>query len=135
MVRAYVIAAEGETTFWFGVEGDAVISMKSYILSQSGYEDIELLEDCVLYEIDLTNLKTLYTKDIHIANWGRKLAEQELLKTEERLINQQFLTAIERYEAFISNRPDIIKRVQLTYVASYLGMSAVSLSRIRAGVK
>lgn len=135
VVRAYAITAEGETTFWFGVEGEAVISMKSYILSQSGYEDIELLEDCVLYEIDLTNLKTLYTKDIHIANWGRKLAEQELLKTEDRLINQQFLTATERYEAFISNRPDIIKRVQLTYVASYLGMSAVSLSRIRAGVK
>src|SRR5690606_27082323 len=46
IVRAYAPAAETDITFWFGKEGQAVISMKSYVQQQKAYEHIELLEDC-----------------------------------------------------------------------------------------
>lgn len=135
IVRAYANTVNNETTFWLGKEGDTAISMKSYVANQKGYEDVEILEDGLLYELNTQNLQQLYDQDIHIANWGRKLAEQELVKTEERLISQQFRTATERYKELVKNSPDLIQRVQLGHIASYLGITQVSLSRIRAEIK
>ena len=83
----------------------------------------------------MISLNHLFSEDIHIANWGRKFAEQELMKTEKRLIAQQFKTATERYQDLIDNSPELLQRVQLSYIASYLGITQVSLSRIRANLK
>ena len=135
IVRAYTNSADNEITFWFGKEGDAVISMKSYVAHQKGYEDIELLEDCELYELKTQNLQELFEKDIYIANWGRRFAEQELIKVEERLISRQFSTAKARYTELLMNNSELIQRVQLGHIASYLGITQVSLSRIRSEVK
>lgn len=135
IVRAYSYIDDNEITFWFGKEGDVVISMKSYVANQKSYEYVQLLEDCDLYEISLVNLDGLYHEDIHLANWGRKLAELELIKTEARLIERQFGTATNRYEKLLEQSPDILRRVQLGHIASYLGISQVSLSRIRAEIK
>ena len=104
IVRAYTELADNEITFWFGREGDTVVS----------------------------SLHELFSKDIHIANWGREFAEQELLKTEERFIGRQFKTSLERYRDLMNHTPDLLQRVQLGYIASYLGITQVSLSRIRA---
>lgn len=135
IVRAYVDTSDKEITFWFGKEGDTVVSMRSYIANQKGYENIELLEDSILYELKTSCLRELFSADIHIANWGRRFAEQELVKTEERLISLQFKTALERYQQLLKDTPDLLQRVQLGYIASYLGITQVSLSRIRARIK
>lgn len=132
IVRAYANSGDTEVTFWFGKEGDTAISMKSYVENLQGYENIELLEDCKFYELKTKSLQQLFEQDIHIANWGRKFAEQELIKTEERLIGRQFRTAMERYQELLNTHPDLIQRVQLGHIASYLGITQVSLSRIRA---
>lgn len=135
IVRAYANQNNNEITFWFGQEGETVISMKSYVEQKNGYEYIELLEDCELYQLNTTTLQTLYQEDIHIANWGRKFAEQELVKTEERLISRQCRTALQRYQELLSKHPELIQRVQLGHIASYLGITQVSLSRIRAEIR
>ncbi len=135
IVRAYSNKEETALTFWFGIEGSTIISMRSYVENKRGYEDVELLEDCILYKLNSEKLKALFETDIHIANWGRKFAEKELINTEKRLISRQFKTATERYQELINLHPYLIQRVQLSYIASYLGISQVSLSRIRADVK
>lgn len=135
IVRAYVNQADHEITFWFGKEGEGIISMKSYVENKKGYENIELLENCELYALKTIDLQRLFQEDIHIANWGRTFAEKELIKTEERLISRQFKTAAERYKELLKYSPDLIQRVQLGQIASYLGITQVSLSRIRAEVK
>lgn len=135
MVRAYANPGGEELTFWFGKEGDAVISMRNYVENRKGYETIELLEPCELYEIHTEDLRRLYNNDINIANWGRKFAEQELIKIEERLISRQCKTALERYKELLNNDADLLQRVQLGYIASYLGITPVSLSRIRSELK
>lgn len=135
IVRAYTSSENQDITFWFGTEGEPVVSMKSYVASQPGYESIELLEDCDLYMLETQKLHDLYSKDIHIANWGRKFAEKELVKTEELLISKNYKTASERYLELLTHKPFLLQRVQLGYIASYLGITQVSLSRIRAEIK
>ncbi|SJZ63297.1 Crp/Fnr family transcriptional regulator [Sediminibacterium ginsengisoli] len=134
IVRAYA-PGDPEITFWFGQEGDPVISMRSYVEQLPGYENIELLEDCTLYALKTASLQKLFQSDIAIANWGRKFAELELIRTEERLISRQFRTATERYKELMENNPGLIQRVSLGHIASYLGITQVSLSRIRAEIR
>lgn len=134
IVRAYAHYEGNEITFWFGQEGDAILSMRSYVEGKAGYEDIELLENCELYKMSFEQLQQLYSEDIHIANWGRKLAEKELIKTEDRQISRQSKPAMEKYKDLLLHHADLVKRVQLTHIASYLGITPVSLSRIRAGL-
>ncbi|GEN74619.1 Crp/Fnr family transcriptional regulator [Chryseobacterium hagamense] len=135
IVRAYASAEDRDITFWFGSEGEPVVSMKSYVENNPGYEHIELLEPCDFYRLKTADLQQLYHEDIHMANWGRKFAERELVKTEELIISRQFKTALERYRDLMRNKPDLLKRVQLGHIASYLGITQVSLSRIRAEMK
>jgi len=135
IVRAYSDHDGSEITFWFGKEGEAVISMKNYVEQKKSYENIELLEDCVLYELDNQRLNLLYHSDIEIANWGRRFAEKELVKTEERLISRHLGTAINRYSELLKHDHQLIQRVALGHIASYLGITQVSLSRIRAELR
>lgn len=135
MLRAYADVQEAEVTFWFGAEGEVVLSMRNYVENRPSYESIELLEDSILYELKTDILKQLFNENIEIANWGRKLAETELVKTEERLINRQVKSASDRYAELLRETPQLLQRVQLGYIASYLGITQVSLSRIRAEKK
>lgn len=135
IARLYTSTPENEITFLFCKEGDTIVSMKSYVLKEKGYENVELLENAELYELKTEDLHKLLNTDIHIANWARKFAEQELIKTEERFISRQFRTAKERYEEILRDSPDLIQRVQLGHIASYLGITQVTLSRIRAEIK
>src|SRR6218665_1449929 len=59
IVRAYSVFDGTEVTFWFGKEGDPVISMKSYVEGKKGYESIELIEDSTFYKINSKNLQRL----------------------------------------------------------------------------
>ncbi|KFC24367.1 Crp/Fnr family transcriptional regulator [Chryseobacterium sp. FH1] len=134
IVRAFVPQENQDVTFWFGKEGDVVLPMKSYVDNHPNYENIHLLEDSVLYQLEISALRELFETDIHIANWGRKLAEKELVKTEELFISRQFRTASQRYLQLLKEQPEILQRVQLGYIASFLGITQVSLSRIRAEI-
>lgn len=135
IARAFSNRDDKEITFWFGTEGDVMMSYNSYVSGKPGYETIELLEDSILYAISHDALQHLYETEITIANWGRKLAEYELIKTETCFVSQQGVPAAERYRNLLDSNPQLIQRVQLGYIASYLGVSQVTLSRIRAEVR
>ena len=132
IVRAFYYGKGREITFWIGAEGSVAVSMQSYINGRAGYETIETLEDCILFRLDGSVLQSLYTTDIHIANWGRKFAEKEILKTEKNLIPQLFTTGKERYENLLKEQPELLNRISLENIASYIGITPVSLSRIRS---
>jgi len=135
IVRAYADTEDHQITFWFGSEGATIVSMNSYVAGKPGYEHIELLEPCVLYALKTADLQQLYQEDLQIANWGRKFAEKELIRTEERLISRQFKTAAQRYKELLADSPGLLQRVPLSHIASYLGITQVSLSRIRSEIR
>jgi CRP-like cAMP-binding protein len=134
IVRAYSDSHEKQVTFWFGFEGDYVISAQSFVNNQPGYESMETLEDCILYEASSKALLSLFETSAELANWGRKLAEHEFLKVEGMFINRKYKTASQNYSELVQRIPSLPNRVPLKYIASYLGISQVSLSRIRAAM-
>src|SRR5690625_6350222 len=64
IARLYTNTSENEITFLFCKEGDTIVSMKSYVLNQKGYENVELLEDSELYELRTEKLHKLLEEDI-----------------------------------------------------------------------
>lgn len=135
IVRAYTLVDGKEITFWIGKEGATIVSMKGYVNGEPGYETIELMEDSVLYVLRHEQLQALFVEDLHIANWGRRYAEAELLATEQRLISMLSAIASERYRLLMEREPDLLQRLPLGSIATYLGITQTSLSRIRSKVK
>ncbi len=135
MVRTYTYNRDKEVTFWFGKEGDIIFPLQTLHTGQEEYANVELLEDTFLYEINLDTLQKLYLTDNYIANWGRKYVEYACIKSEKQFISRQFKTSLQRYKELIEEFPNITQRVSLNIIASYLGISQVNLSRVRAKMR
>lgn len=132
LARAYARREDREVTFWFSTEGAVLVSIRGYTEQAVSYETIELLEDSSLFRLNAQALQQLYATDVHLANWGRVLVERVWLQTEQQLIARQFRTAAERYEDLLQQNPHLLQRVALGHLASYLGITQVTLSRVRA---
>jgi CRP-like cAMP-binding protein len=121
-----------EVTHWFGFENDFVTSFHSFITQEPAVENIQLMEGCVLWAISRETLNGLLDKYHEVERLTRMAYEQYYLRLEERYVNGQFKTAAELYENLLKRAPHIIERVPLGYIASYLGMSQETLSRVRS---
>lgn len=121
-----------EITHWFGFENDFVTSFHSFITQTPAVENIQLLESCTLWSIAKDDLTALLNQHQEIERLLRIAYEKYYIRLEERFVNAQFKTAAERYENLLQYTPHILERVPLGCVASYLGISQETLSRIRS---
>jgi CRP-like cAMP-binding protein len=121
-----------EITHWFGFENDFVTSFHSFITSEAAVENIQLIEGSILWTISKETLTGLFNQHHEIERLVRIVYEKYYIRLEERFVNAQFKTASERYENLLLHTPHIIERVPLGYIASYLGISQETLSRIRS---
>ncbi|MGC4103924.1 Crp/Fnr family transcriptional regulator [Ferruginibacter sp.] len=120
-----------EITHWFGFENDFVTSFHSFITHSAAVENIQLLEGSILWSISHEQLTALLNRHHEIERLLRIAYEKYYIRLEERFVNAHFKTAKELYENLLLQTPHIIERVPLGYIASYLGMSQETLSRIR----
>ncbi|WP_247236570.1 Crp/Fnr family transcriptional regulator [Telluribacter sp. SYSU D00476] len=133
--RTYLLIDGKEITNWFSREGDITFSSNALYHQTAGFEYVELLEDSKLYVIPIESLNELYETNIEIANWSRVIHQEVLLKMQTLRIDRLSLSAKERYDKFIQENPDLFQRVNLGYIASYLGMTQQYLSNLRADVR
>lgn len=124
---------DGKENFnWFASENQFVTSLHSFLSQKPSYEHIEALEKCQLYEIAYDNLQLLYEEIPAFEKLGRILIEEYYVLLEERTLSLQYHSAREKYRAFLENEPGLYHRISLGQLASYLGISQETLSRIRA---
>jgi CRP-like cAMP-binding protein len=119
-------------THWFAFEEDFVTSFHSFITQQPAVENIQLLEPGVFWRISKDRLGALLLKYHEIERLVRIVYEKYYIRLEERFVNAHFKTAAERYQDLLKQAPHILERVPLGYIASYLGISQETLSRVRA---
>lgn len=132
LLRSYHWDGDREDTLWFATEGDAVASMHARFCNQPAIANIEALVSTSLYFISRTDLDSLFDRHHELANWGRRLAEEELYCLERRYGYVGCGDAYSRYCAFMRMRPvDMIQEIPLKYVASYLGIAPQTLSKLR----
>ena len=134
IARKYYINDSKEITTELYFENDLAISFDSYALQQPSREFIEALTDVtvsVTYYQAFQEAKAKYPK---LLSLDLMLAEYYAMWVENRLFQFHTLTATERYLDILDKSPHIVQAIPLTIIASYLGISLETLSRIRAKI-
>lgn len=132
ITRSYIIHDGKEITTWFSMEGDAVCGSWDLYRNKSGFEFVETIEKTIAYSISIEKLNELYVSDLDIANWMRVLQQENFLWLQDIHINILVLSVKERYLELLKRFPAIFQRVNLGYIASYLGTTLPTLSKIRS---
>jgi CRP-like cAMP-binding protein len=131
LLRLYYYVNGKEVTEYFATEGRLMGGVDSFFSRMPSRKEIEALEPCVLHSIAFNDLEMLYRQFHALEKAGRLLATAAFLSMQERLFSLQFHPAKQRYETLLAAAPDIVQRVPLGLIASYLGVTQVTLSRIR----
>lgn len=135
-VKTYSIDEKGnKEVVWFGFEGDMCFSLSAYFDVAYQLETFEILEDSLLYKTDVAYFRHLHQTHLAWSNWARRFAEVHLVELFLEIDEHRPLNAKERYLSLLKKNPHIQDRVPLKDIASYLGVSPVTISRFRKEMK
>lgn len=133
-VRYYHIKDGEEITGYFCFEKEFVSSYKSFLTRQPALNYIQALEETELLTIGYSDMQQLYAHPVlayKMERFGRLVAEFYLLCYEERVTSFITQTPEERYNKLLETGREILQRIPQHYIANFLGITPVSLSRIR----
>jgi CRP/FNR family transcriptional regulator, anaerobic regulatory protein len=132
LLRCFYINEDTEVCSWFMKEGDVIYSVESFLLQRQSYESIQAIEEAIVFYIDYSELQYIYNTYPEFNFIGRVLTEKYYTLSEQRLYSLRMHRADERYSYMMNKFPDLMQRVPLKYLASYMGMTEVWLSKVRA---
>ncbi|MDC2863676.1 MULTISPECIES: Crp/Fnr family transcriptional regulator [unclassified Bacillus (in: firmicutes)] len=131
-VRQYSIDEMGkEVTSNFYTEEQAIANFNHHKQDKSSSYSLACIEDCILVVGDLDAEKDMYNKYTQLETMTRKMIEEKLGDMQDELASFIASTPEERYKSLLRKRPHLVDRVPQHQLASYLGITPESLSRIK----
>lgn len=131
VIRGFIADAGKDITTWITAEHEMVTAISSLDLSTPATENIEAIEDCELIGIKTLALQALYDLYPEFNITGRKLLQQYYRDAERRALIVRLSTAEQKYSSFIEQYAHLANRIPLKFIASYLGVTIETLSRVR----
>ena len=135
VLRAYYYKDGKDITAYLAVDHGMVTAVDSFIQKKASRFNIETLEDTTVLTTTRSDLENFLNQHPQFEPTARLFLEELYMELADRLESMMFHTAQERYEALIAQNPDIIQRVSLGHIASYLGITQETLSRVRAAAR
>jgi CRP-like cAMP-binding protein len=133
MLRTFTVDEKGnEPILQFSMEGWWIADLYSFLTDEPSQYNIEALEECELLLITKENWNILLEKVPAFERYFRILIQNNLIATQRRLMSSLSETAEEKYTKLINNFPGCIQRVPQHMIASFLGITPETLSRIRS---
>ncbi|MBC8753902.1 Crp/Fnr family transcriptional regulator [Kordia sp. YSTF-M3] len=131
-LRTYLVSKSGkEHTIQFAIKGWWISDYIGYFSETKSVLFIECIEDATLYKISRDDVEEIYTKIPKIEHFIRKKLERSFMSFQKRILANLSQSAKERYLNFTHDYPNIEQHVKNYHIASYLGITTESLSRIR----
>jgi CRP-like cAMP-binding protein len=134
VARIYYYKDGIDITESFAFDGEIIARVESLFTGNPSQKAIQILEDSEIIAINATQLFGLYDEFPQIERLFRLIFEAGYVETVRRIESIQFHTAEERYQALMK-KPNLLQKIPLKHIASFLGITQVSLSRIRATSK
>ena len=136
LFRVFYLDAKGnERTELFSTPGNPYISCHSYFRGEPAFYQVEAITpQASAYCLSKKILEHLCSVNLEIANWVRMVCLDELYCLERKSDIFGRYEATERYKNLIKIRPELIREIPLKYIASYMGITQQSLSRLRSQV-
>ena len=132
LFRIYYLKDGIEINTCFCKENSITSSFNSFVNHIPSNENIQALENSVVVTLSSENLAKLYSDSQIWQTIGRLLTEKECLRLSDRASSLSFESALEKYKNLLKYQPGIIQRVSIQHIASYIGVSRETLSRIRS---
>ena len=132
VARIYYYKNGKEITEWIALDGQFFLSITSFFQRAPSHLTIQTIEPSQVYGIHHDDLMMLSGKYHDVERLLRKMVTYSLILSQERMDSIQFESAQQRYERLLKTSPQIVQRVPLTYIASFLGITLETLSRIRS---
>jgi len=129
--RIYYKKDDREITEWLALEGQFFLSINSFFTRTPSRLMIHTLESTVLWGIHHNDFMRMADEYHEIEKLLRKMVTGSLILSQQRMESIQFETALQRYQKLLQASPGIIQRVPMQYIASFLGITKETLSRIR----
>ena len=131
IIREFVIINDKEITKWISTKGNFVVDLSSFVFDQRARWNVQALTDCELYELESQD----YQKIGQVIPRWTELEKLFIAKCftvlEDRIISHLSMTAEERYHQLFNFNAELFNQVPLQYLASMLGMTPETLSRLR----
>lgn len=130
-IRGFTREGQKDITTWINVENQLVSSIFSLTYRAPSIENIQALEHCELLVMSLDELETLYERFPEANLIARKILQEYYADAERRAFIARLTKAENRYRHFLIHYRHLVNRIPLKYIASYLGMTLETLSRVR----
>ncbi len=136
LVRLYMVKENGEEfTIGFRCENQIIANYDAILFEEASRSYLQAIEPTIALSLEYDEVFNIAAKSPELMK-NFHLAYKELLKTTIRRLESFVLnTAEERYINYVKNNPALAKRIQDKYLANYLGLNPVSLSRIKARIE
>lgn len=131
LAKVYYLKDGKEIVHWLGAENSVAVSITSFLSRKPSLQYIELLESSTIISVPFEALEKLYNQFHEVERFGRLLTGHALILMQQRFEDLHFSTARERYENLLKENPALLQRVPLYTIASFIGISQETLSRIR----
>ena len=132
LMRSFAYNYQGrDITMDFFCPHDIVIEVLSLFQQTPAQENIQALTDCVCWKIELNVFQELFHTIRGFPEWGRLWMTGRLFHFKQRSVEMVTVSAKERYMKLIREKPQVIRHSPMKHIASYLGITDTSFSRIR----
>jgi len=131
VVRGFIKEGKKDITTWITAEGEMVSSILNFEVKGSSMENMQAIEDCETLALTLDDLEKLYEQFPEFNIVSRKLLQQYYSDAEGRAFIARLTNAETKYQQFLTRYSYLANRVPLTYIASFLGITLETLSRVR----
>jgi len=131
VVRGFMQEGEKDITTWITADNELVSSIYAIDDRQAVMENIQAIEDCEMLALRCADLERLYAQFPEFNIVTRKLLEKYYKDAEGRAFIARLTNAENKYEQFLIRYNHLANRVPLKYIASFLGITLETLSRVR----
>ncbi len=134
VIRIFYYKDGKEITEWLADEKQFFFSIVSFFEDRPSRLIIEALEDCEIIQLSKEGLESLKRSNLEVANLIIGFYSTSLILSQKRMESLQFESASKRYQNLLREHPNLVGKVPLQHVASFLGITQETLSRIRASL-
>ena len=136
-LRSFVFDNKGkEHTLQFALKDNWISDYIAIFNNEKSSQTVECIADSIVVETSVSEgIENIFLRFPKIESIHRKNLERNIVSLQKRILNQLQLTSLDRYKIFLNQYPEIEKYALNYHIASYLGITQQSLSRIRASYK
>jgi CRP-like cAMP-binding protein len=131
VVRGFIKEGDKDITTWITADNELVSSISAIDNREATRENVQAIEDCDMLAMRYSDLEKLYTQFPEFNIVTRKLLQRYYQDAEDRAFIVRLTNAEDKYEQFLIRYSHLANRVPLKYIASFLGITLETLSRVR----